>query len=127
MKQREINITKVFNFDCAHHLNNYNGKCKNIHGHTYRLEITVKGAVKENGLVIDFHDLDDIVKINVLDYIDHRYLNELFEFNPTCELLGLWIWDNIDKAIAEASCSLEKLVLWETPTSFITLDREDMG
>jgi 6-pyruvoyltetrahydropterin/6-carboxytetrahydropterin synthase len=127
MKQRKISITKVFTFDSAHHLNNYNGKCKNVHGHTYKLEVTVKGVVDPNGLVIDFHDLDDMVKNNVLDTIDHRYLNEVFEFNPTCENIGIWIWQTIDKFISKTDCILEKIVLWETPTSFITIDKSDMG
>ncbi len=127
MKQRKISITKVFTFDSAHHLNNYNGKCKNIHGHTYKLEVSVKGVADQNGLVIDFHDLDDMVKDNVLDYIDHKYLNEIFDFNPTCELLGVWIWDTLDRVLGETNCELEKVVLWETPTSFITIDKSDMG
>jgi 6-pyruvoyltetrahydropterin/6-carboxytetrahydropterin synthase len=126
MGQKRIGITKVFTFDCAHRLNKYNGKCKNIHGHTYKLEVTVKGVADENGLVIDFHHLDDIVKDNVLERIDHKYLNDIFEFNPTCELLGLWIWDEINKAVKKTGCDLERLVLWETPTSFITLDKKDM-
>ncbi|HEX9058876.1 MAG TPA: 6-carboxytetrahydropterin synthase QueD, partial [Clostridia bacterium] len=76
-------ITKVFTFDCAHHLNEYEGKCKNIHGHTYKLEVTVKGPVQKNGLVMDFHDLDAVVENEILEMIDHKYLNEIFDFNPT--------------------------------------------
>ncbi len=125
MKGRTLNITKTFTFDSAHHLNNYSGKCKNIHGHTYKLEVTVKGPVGKNGLVIDFHDLNDIVEKNVLSHVDHKYLNDLFEFNPTCENLGLWIWDELLPEITEKGCCLEKIVLWETPTSYITVNRED--
>lgn len=126
MKQRKINITKVFTFDCAHHLNDYEGKCKHIHGHTYKLEVTVKGTTDKNGLVIDFHDLNDIVENKIIEKVDHKYLNEIFEFNPTCENLGLWIWDELEASEWSNGCILEKVILWETPTSFITIDRADL-
>lgn len=126
MKIAKISITKVFTFDSAHHLNNYAGKCKNIHGHTYKLEVTLKGIPDKNGLVIDFHDLNDIVEKEILTKIDHKYLNEILDFNPTCEMLGLWIWEQLSKNIEDLECNLERLVLWETPTSFITIDAKDM-
>lgn len=121
MDERKITIAKVFTFDCAHSLNDYNGKCKNIHGHTYKLEVNVRGNMGEDGIVIDFHELNDIVEKEILCYIDHRYLNELFDFNPTCEHLGLWIWDRIAGVMPASGCELKKIVLWETPTSFITI------
>jgi 6-pyruvoyltetrahydropterin/6-carboxytetrahydropterin synthase len=126
MKIGKVAITKVFTFDSAHHLKDYEGKCKNIHGHTYKLEVTVKGVPDNNGLVMDFHDLNDIMEDEILSKIDHRYLNELFEFNPTCEMIGLWIWDEAAKRMVKAGCTLEKLILWETPTSYITIDKDDM-
>lgn len=126
MKSRKVSITKVFTFDSAHHLNNYEGKCKNIHGHTYKLEVTVKGFTDPNGLVMDFHDLNDIVEDQVLVQIDHLYLNEVLDFNPTCENIGIWIWEQITKRLPQTGPKLERLVLWETPTSFITIDKEDM-
>lgn len=126
MKIGKVGICKVFTFDSAHHLNDYLGKCKNIHGHTYKLEVTLKGVPDEKGFVIDFHDLNDIIEDKILSKIDHRYLNELFEFNPTCEMLGLWLWSEILKEISDSDFYLEKLILWETPTSFVTIDKKDM-
>jgi 6-pyruvoyltetrahydropterin/6-carboxytetrahydropterin synthase len=127
MKSRKVSITKVFTFDSAHHLNEYDGKCKNIHGHTYKLEVTIKGYTDSNGLVMDFHDLKDIVEKYILEKIDHLYLNDIFEFNPTCENIGLWIWEEIEKRMPKQDERLERLVLWETPTSYVSIDREDMG
>jgi 6-pyruvoyltetrahydropterin/6-carboxytetrahydropterin synthase len=126
MRKCKICITKVFTFDSAHHLNDYEGKCKNIHGHTYKLEVTVKGMPDKRGMVIDFHDLNDLVEAEVISKIDHKYLNEMFDFNTTCEFIGLWIWDQIAVRISATGCTLEKLVLWETPSSFITIYKEDM-
>lgn len=126
MKIGKISITKVFTFDSAHHLNDYPGKCKNIHGHTYKLEVTLKGIPDKNGLVIDFHDLSDLVEREILSKVDHKYLNDLFDFNPTCEMLGLWIWEQMSKSMSGMNCDLDKIVLWETPTSYITIEAKDM-
>ncbi|WP_038290043.1 6-carboxytetrahydropterin synthase QueD [Acetivibrio straminisolvens] len=126
MKIGKVAITKVFTFDSAHHLVDYNGKCRNIHGHTYKLEVTLKGTPDKNGLVMDFHDLEDIIEDEVLEKVDHKYLNDVFDFNPTCEMIGLWLWEEIAKRVQNTQCSLEKLVLWETPTSYITIDKHDM-
>lgn len=126
MKIGKISITKVFTFDSAHHLNDYPGKCKNIHGHTYKLEVTLKGIPDKNGLVIDFHDLSDLVEREILSKVDHKYLNDIFDFNPTCEMLGLWIWEQMSKSMSGMNCDLDKIVLWETPTSYITIEAKDM-
>jgi 6-pyruvoyltetrahydropterin/6-carboxytetrahydropterin synthase len=126
MNKRLMSITKVFTFDSAHHLDGYEGKCKYTHGHTYKLEVTLKGPIDKTGFVIDFHDLDRVVKSEVISIVDHKYLNEIFDFNPTCELLGIWIWDKMELSLKGEEYFLEKIVLWETPTSFITIDRRDM-
>ncbi|TYQ16150.1 UNVERIFIED_CONTAM: 6-pyruvoyltetrahydropterin/6-carboxytetrahydropterin synthase [Acetivibrio alkalicellulosi] len=126
MKIAKVGISKVFTFDSAHHLIDYKGKCKNIHGHTYKLEVLLKGIPDKNGLVIDFHDLDSMIEDKVLSRIDHKYLNEIFDFNPTCEMIGLWLWNEIKKEVLKTECSLERLILWETPTCFVTIDKEDM-
>ncbi len=104
-------IAKLFEFDAAHKLPNHSGKCKNLHGHTYKLEISVSGKINEKGMVIDFHDLDKIVRENVLDILDHSYLNDTIP-NPTAENIVLWIWKKLENKIA-----LNKIKLWETQDS----------
>lgn len=75
-----IRITKIFNFETAHVLYNYDGKCKNMHGHSYKLFVTVKGRPisdlnhPKNGMVIDFGDIKTIVKEEVTDVWDHAVL-----------------------------------------------------
>jgi 6-pyruvoyltetrahydropterin/6-carboxytetrahydropterin synthase len=116
-------ITKIFGFDSAHRLYDYDGKCKNIHGHTYKLEITLIGEILSNtGMIIDFHDLEKIINKIIIDKVDHQYLNDVFKFNPTCENLAVWIWNEIKSNIKNEKYFLSKVVLWETPTSFITLE-----
>lgn len=76
----KIRITKQFTFETAHALYNYDGKCRNIHGHSYKLDVTVIGEPIEDtnnvkcGMVIDFGDLKHIVKKEVVDVWDHAII-----------------------------------------------------
>lgn len=87
-------VGKEFTFDSAHFLPKYYGKCEKVHGHTYRLRITVDGKVGENGLVIDFVVLKKIVKKQVLDKLDHQMINDVIEVS-SCENIAKWIWDQM--------------------------------
>jgi len=107
-------VTRKFTFDSAHKLPDYQGKCKNLHGHTYRLEVTVQGEPDDKGMIMDFAVLKDIVKKNVLDIIDHSYLNDIIE-QPTAENIVMWIWKKLEKEI-----NLHELRLWETSDSSVS-------
>ena len=72
-------VSKDFSFDAAHFLTQYHGKCEHLHGHTYKLRVTVEGKVQSNGLVIDFGILKKIVKEQILDKYDHRCFNDFFD------------------------------------------------
>lgn len=87
-------VTREFTFDSAHFLTNYYGKCERMHGHTYRLQVTLEGAVQENGLVIDFVVLKRVVKKHVLNKLDHCLLNDLIE-NPSAERVAIWIFNQL--------------------------------
>lgn len=89
-----LRVTKMFTFDAAHALTRYYGKCENLHGHTYRLEVTVEGQVQDNGMVVDFVLLKRVVARRVLDRLDHQNLNDLFE-NSSAENVVLWIWEQL--------------------------------
>lgn len=73
-------LTKIFHFEAAHALAGYDGKCRNIHGHSYELQVTVKGMPLDepenpkNGMVIDFHDLKQIVNEEVVERLDHSFI-----------------------------------------------------
>lgn len=125
MKAKSIRITKIFTFDSAHKLEEYEGKCRHLHGHTYRLEITVKGPMGNNGMVFDFSVLKKIVTDKVIVKLDHQYLNEVFDFNPTSENIAVWIFEQIDANFCDIPCQLESLKLWETATSYAELHRSD--
>jgi 6-pyruvoyltetrahydropterin/6-carboxytetrahydropterin synthase len=75
-----LHLTRIFNFDMAHVLLNYHGKCKNIHGHTYKLEVTVKGTPcndddsPKKGMLIDFIDFKKLIENNVINVWDHALM-----------------------------------------------------
>ncbi len=114
-------ISKEFTFDAAHYLTKYHGKCENLHGHTYRLRVSVEGEIGEEDMVVDFVALKRLVNERVVDKMDHKNLNDLFE-NPTAELMAKWIWEQIVGAdlIANAGAHLYEVILWEGPGSFVT-------
>lgn len=87
-------VTREFTFDAAHFLTDYYGKCERMHGHTYKLSVTLEGKVQSNGLLIDFVVLKRIVKSRVLDKLDHNLLNDVVK-NPSAERVVMWIWDQL--------------------------------
>lgn len=138
----KIRVTQEFNFEMAHALWNYDGACRNIHGHSYKLFVTLTGISNSDsqhpkfGMVLDFKDLKEMVKGPVVDYLDHslvvyreaegeilsmiRSMYEkvhVFDFQPTCENLVLFIVERIKK-ILSPGLELHSIKLYETATSF---------
>jgi 6-pyruvoyltetrahydropterin/6-carboxytetrahydropterin synthase len=112
------------NFSSAHQLRGYKGKCENLHGHNYKIEIFARGEELNNiGLLIDFGDLksaaDEIVK-----YLDHRNINELppfdEELNPSAENLARYILEYVNGRVADDRVQVYKVRCFETPTSVAT-------
>jgi 6-pyruvoyltetrahydropterin/6-carboxytetrahydropterin synthase len=143
----KIRITKEFKFEMAHALHGYDGLCKNIHGHSYRLWVTVKGEVKndsnspKDGMVMDFGVLKEIIKPAIVDKYDHSLvLNansphvhidlSAFEkvyflpYQPTSENLVI-DFANYIKNNLPTGVELQKVVLSETATSFAEWNCED--
>lgn len=112
----QTSVTCTFTFEAAHRLAWHPGKCRNLHGHSYRLDVTVRGPLDANGVVVDFDHLSDIVRREVVDRWDHRDLNEVID-NPTAELLAHRAWS----LLTEAGLSLDALRLWETNDSSVEL------
>jgi len=119
----EFFISKEFNFDAAHQLTEYHGKCENLHGHTYKLRVTLKGHIDSKGMIIDFTILKNIVKEKVIEKLDHRFLNEIVP-KSTAENIALWIWSELKPILTSPNYNLYEIILWETETSFVCL-RED--
>lgn len=131
---KRVMVSKEFTFDAAHHLHCYEGKCKNLHGHTYKVVFGISGYVNEIGLTIDFGDIKEIWKQEIEIYLDHRYLNEtLPPMNTTAENMVVWIFEKIEEALQQGErqqqykgARVEFVRLYETPTSYAEMRREWM-
>ena len=113
-----ISITKKFEFEAAHYLPDYNGLCKRLHGHSYKLEVTVAGDLGDNGMVMDFSELKSTVKRHVIDKVDHVNLNDLFA-NPTAEVMVAWIVSALKLYFFRTVAQLKRVRLYETSSSFV--------
>jgi 6-pyruvoyltetrahydropterin/6-carboxytetrahydropterin synthase len=122
-------ITRETTFDSAHRLDWHEGKCHNLHGHTYRVQVTVAPPENElefgkNGIVMDFADLGMATKA-ATSQLDHQYLNDIIE-NPTGERIARWLFREVKKTLAYnlPKVRLVGVRLWETPDSFVTVEAE---
>lgn len=112
-----MKIAKEFTFDSAHFLKDYHGKCENMHGHTYRMRVTIKGEPKANGLVMDFADIKKIVNEKVVDKWDHKIINDTLE-HASVENMCIWAWNELKKELH----GLSEIRIWETANSFAIYD-----
>ncbi|MFY0545980.1 6-carboxytetrahydropterin synthase QueD [Brevibacillus sp. H7] len=130
--QKRVLVSKEFTFDAAHHLHCYEGKCKNLHGHTYKVVFGISGYPNEIGIVIDFGDIKQIWKEQIEIYLDHRYLNEtLPPMNTTAENMVVWIFEQMERQLQtddyrQQQARVEFVRLYETPTSYAEARREWM-
>jgi 6-pyruvoyltetrahydropterin/6-carboxytetrahydropterin synthase len=121
-------ITKIFTFAAAHHLPDYEGKCKAVHGHTFRLFVTV--GLRPNrqgfseGMIMDFAEVKNIVEGHVLCLLDHNDLNNTIK-NPTAENIIEWIKDVLESVFSVKNVYLKKLQLWENDTSYAEWIKDD--
>lgn len=136
-----LRITKEFTFEMAHALSGYDGPCQNIHGHSYKFSVTLKGQPSEKkddpklGMVIDFTELKSIVK-PIIDELDHATIlnansphkklsvnNQLFKklilanYQPTCENILIDLAERLNKQLPP-KVKLHHLKLQETPSSY---------
>lgn len=112
-------ITKQFRFEAAHSLPNHDGKCKNLHGHSYLLEVTVSGekhtSGPKEGMIMDFKDMSEIVEENIINKWDHQFLNDILDFVTTAENLA----EECFRVLEKAGLKVEKIKLWETSKAFV--------
>lgn len=109
-----VEITKKFTFEAGHFVPNHGGRCKFIHGHSYKLYVTVVGPIREDGMVMDFKDLNTIVD-TIIDPYDHGFLNDYYEL-PTAEVMAVDIMNRVETELnthfEDVHC--QEIVLYET-------------
>ncbi|AKG34963.1 6-carboxytetrahydropterin synthase QueD [Paenibacillus durus] len=133
----EVTVCKIFSFDAAHQLVGHKGKCANVHGHTYKLEVVLKGKPvaeegrSDEGFVTDFGDIKALVKEHVVDKLDHAFLAKGDEpvleslkvsGSKTAELSFRTTAENLASYIAYtlkmSGLPVHSIKLWETPTAW---------
>ncbi len=119
-----VSITREFRFEAAHHLADYDGPCARVHGHSYRVQATVRGSVLEDeGMVLDFKDLDRAIR-DCCGMYDHADLNGFFR-QPTAENIALDIFSKLRDILSlrfTHEVTLTRVKLWETADSFVEVE-----
>ena len=117
-------IIKEFEFDAAHYLPEYHGKCEKLHGHTYKLVVKLKGQPDAEGMVMDFLVLKRIVTEKVLSVLDHACLNDVLP-QPSAENIALWVWAHLENELRRDNACLSAVEVWETKTSGVVYQGEN--
>ena len=145
----KLRVSKIFDFETAHALWGYDGKCANIHGHSYVLTVSITGDIIDDsnhpkyGMIIDFGDIKDVVKKEIVDVYDHCLLVRkdtphagyadvetafkkvwLTEFQPTCENMLIDMVERLQKALPD-QIELKYAKLQETRSSYAEWFSED--
>ncbi len=107
-------------FSAAHQLRGYKGNCENIHGHNWRVQISVIAErLNEIEIGMDFRDLKKISREVILP-LDHAFLNEVFPFtekNPSSENIAKWIYDSLKKKVNNGNLKVAAVTVWESDTA----------
>jgi 6-pyruvoyltetrahydropterin/6-carboxytetrahydropterin synthase len=113
-------------FAAGHALRGYRGKCENLHGHNWKVEVYVRGEQLDHvGMLVDFKELKAATR-RVMQYLDHQNLNELrpfaVELNPSSEHLAGFILSEVGEAINNDRVKVYKVRVWETPSTCATYE-----
>jgi 6-pyruvoyltetrahydropterin/6-carboxytetrahydropterin synthase len=113
-------------FAAGHALRNYHGKCENVHGHNYRLLVTVRGEkLDDTGLLVDFIELKRVTR-EIIERLDHQFINDIPPFdvlNPSAENIARYFYEEISKGIGAGvriPVQVFEVKVWETDTSSAT-------
>ena len=113
-------VSVEYSFAAGHALRGYKGKCENVHGHNYKVRVTVGGKkLNSIGLLIDFSDLRAAVK-GLVERFDHHFLNDVEPFtetNPSAENLACYLGTELQRTIRDQGLSVSNVTVWETDTT----------
>ena len=117
----EVSVEETF--AAGHALRNYHGKCENVHGHNYRVRVTLEGdALGSNGLLVDFVDVKKQL-VEIINRLDHQFINDVEPFtvlNPSAENLAKYFYDELSGKLSnhsEVPVRIAEVRIWETDTS----------
>ena len=116
-------ISVDYTFASGHALRGYKGKCENVHGHNYRVRVTVAGErLNATGLLMDFIDLRAALKA-LAERLDHHFMNDIPPFdqiNPSAENLAKYFCDGLDPHVRDRGIRISSVTVWETDTTSAT-------
>lgn len=121
-------LTISVNFEAAHYIKDYPGKCNRLHGHNWKVEVNIYGnKLDKLGMLVDFRDLKVTVN-KIMEKLDHYCLNEIEPFctmNPTAENIAKYIYDQLlETKEFDQDVNLRSIKIWESATSAATYSRE---
>ena len=109
-------------FAAAHRLEDYHGKCEELHGHNFQVEALFKGQrLDQGGMIIDFKVLKGHLR-GVLEALDHKYINEIPFFHErasSSEYLAMYIFDELKKVVKEVAVTVAEVRVWESETAWV--------
>lgn len=112
-------LSQTFTFDASHNLPNYIGACHNLHGHRFKVKVSINNVINpETGMVIDFKIVKDIIN-SVINKLDHTHLNDTIK-NPTAEHIAAYLWKELEGKLK----FLYELEIWETENSSVKIGVE---
>jgi 6-pyruvoyltetrahydropterin/6-carboxytetrahydropterin synthase len=117
-------VTVEETFAAGHALRNYHGKCEHLHGHNYKIHVTLEGEqLDAAGLLVDFHEVKRVLN-GIIERVDHKFLNDIAPFDtlsPSAENMARWFYEELAKDLAssmhDTGAHLVEVRLWETDTS----------
>jgi 6-pyruvoyltetrahydropterin/6-carboxytetrahydropterin synthase len=116
-------ISVDYSFAAGHALRGYKGKCENVHGHNYRVRVTIAGEqLNSIGLLVDFVDVRAAIK-SLVEPLDHRFLNDLAPFdklNPSAENLAKYISEGLELKVRPEGLQVKNVTVWETDLTSAT-------
>ena len=116
-------VTIIKSFSAAHMLAAIGGKCEELHGHNFRVEVTVAAPeLNSSGILIDFRDVKKCLQ-EILDSLDHKHLNDLLFFNqinPSSENIAKYIWQEMKLKAKLAEVNVVRVKVWESENAAVT-------
>ena len=119
-------VSVEYTFAAGHALRGYKGKCENVHGHNYKVQVTVAGEQLDGtGMLMDFVEVKKNIK-DLVERLDHRFLNDVPPFdvlNPSAENLAKYFYDELDPHVTDRGLKVHAVKIWETDTTAATYRR----
>ncbi len=110
-------------FAAAHQLRGYKGKCEQVHGHNWKVQVhVIAERLNDIDIAMDFHDLKNILN-EVIEPLDHSFLNDIFPFtekNPSSENMAKWIYDSLNKKLSDEQVQVSAVTVWESDSASAT-------